>query len=143
MKRITASPLFTIAALVTAAAVTAAGAMAQSHAVQATMPFDFTVGNKTLPAGNYEIWSPSTDVIEIQNRDSHVAMLATTSFDSHESRNGSKLVFDKYGDRYFLSEILCAPASINASLHLTKAEKQARMQEASLKSMSQVYLAAK
>ncbi len=143
MKRITASPLFTIAALVTAAAVTAAGAMAQSRAVQATMPFDFTVGNKTLPAGTYEIWSPSTDVIEIQNRDSHVAMLATTSYDSRGSSNGSKLVFDKYGDRYFLSEILCAPASINASLHLSKAEKQARMYQATLQAPTQVLVAAK
>ena len=100
MKRITPTALFTLAVLVTAALVPGTGAMAQGRAVRATVPFDFTIGDKLLPAGTYEIWSPSTGTIEVQNRDKHVAMLTTTTYDSHESRN-STLVFDKYGDQYF------------------------------------------
>jgi len=69
-------------------------------------------------------------------------MLTTTTYDSHESRN-STLVFDKYGDQYFLSEILCGPASINASLPPTKSEKQARMQQAALHNASHVFVAVK
>lgn len=139
MKRITVTALFTLAALVTAG-----GAMAQGHAVRATVPFDFTVGDRTLPAGTYEIWSSSTNLVEIQNRGTHAAMLITISYDSHESRNGSKLVFDKYGDhQYFLSEILCSSASINASLPPTKSEKQARTEQAALHTPSQVEIAAK
>ena len=142
MKRITSTALFILAVLVTAALVPGTGAMAQDRAVRATVPFDFTVGNKLLPAGTYEIWSPSTGTIEVQNRDNHVAMLTTTTYDSHESRN-SVLVFDKYGDQYFLREILCGPASINASLPPTKSEKQARMQQAALHNASQVFVAVK
>jgi hypothetical protein len=139
MKRITATALFTLAALVTAG-----GAMAQDRAVRATVPFAFTVGNKLLPAGNYEISTPQTDVVEIRNRDNtHIVAMTTTSFDSHESRSGGKLVFDKYGDQYFLSEILCQSAAITASVPPSKQEKQARMQEAALHNASQVFVAAK
>jgi hypothetical protein len=138
MKRITATALFTLAALVTAG-----GVMAQGRAVRATVPFDFTVGDKLLPAGNYEISKPSAGIIELQSRDNHVTMLAAANYDSHESRNGSKLVFDKYGDQYFLSEILCQPSAINVRVPLSKAEQHARMQQAMLQTSNQIYVAAK
>jgi len=138
MKRITATALFTLAALVTAG-----GAMAQGRAVRATVPFDFTLGDKLLPAGNYEITSPSDGVIEVQNRDRHVTILSTSNYDSRQSRNGSKLVFDKYGDQYFLSEILCSSSAINVSLPRSRAEKDARQHEAMLPNASQVFIAAR
>src|ERR1700758_993059 len=115
MKRSIGTALFTFAAVVTAALVTAAGVMAQSRAIHATVPFDFSVGDRLLPAGSYEIWSPSRNMVEIQNRDNHATMLTATTYNSHESRNGGKLVFHKYRDRYFLSEILCASSDINVS----------------------------
>ena len=136
MKRITVTALFTLATLVTAG-----GAMAQGRAARATVPFDFTVGDKLLPAGNYEITAPSTGIIEVQDREKHVAMLAATTYDSHESRNGGKLVFDKIGDQYFLHEVLCEQAAINVNLPLSKQEKRAQRQEASIDNTSQVFVA--
>jgi hypothetical protein len=138
MKRIPTTALFTLAALVTSSA-----AVAQGRAVRATVPFDFIIGSKTLPAGTYDIWSPSTNLVEIQNRDTRAAMLTTTSYDSRQSRKGSRLVFDRYGDRYFLSEILCASESIHVSLKQSKAEKQSRMQQATLLPPTEVLVAAR
>jgi len=138
MKRITVIALFTLAALSTTV-----GAMAQGRAARATVPFDFTVGDKLLPAGNYEITAPSTGIIEVQNRDAHVTMLAATTYDSHQSGNGGKLVFDKIGDQYFLSEVLCAQAAINVNLPPSKQEKRAQRQEASLSNPTQVFVATK
>ena len=138
MKRITATALLTLAALVPAG-----GAMAQGRAVRATVPFDFSVGDKLLPAGNYEISEPSYGVIEVRNRDEHVTMLTSTRHDSHQSRNGNKLVFHKYGDQYFLSEILCASSDINVSLAPAKAEKQARTMQAAMDNPAKVYIAAR
>ena len=63
MKRITSTALFTLAVLVTAALVPGTGAMAQGRAVRATVPFDFTVGDKLLPAGTY------TDMVAIDGHD--------------------------------------------------------------------------
>jgi hypothetical protein len=77
MKRITSTALFTLAALVTTA-----GAMAQGRAVRATVPFNFTVGDKLLPAGTYEISKPSAGIIELQIRDKHVTMLTAVNYDS-------------------------------------------------------------
>ena len=143
MKRITVTALFIFAALVTAALAPGAGAMAQGRAVRATVPFDFTVGDKLLPAGNYQITNPSTGIIEVQNRDTLAAILTTTSYDSHESRSGGKLVFAKYGNQYFLSEVLCEQADISVSVPPSKSEKRARTQEAALHNPSQVFVAAK
>ncbi|HZD49437.1 MAG TPA: hypothetical protein VE178_11905, partial [Silvibacterium sp.] len=80
--------------------------------------------------------------IEIQNLDKHVAMLTTTTPDGKESKT-NKLVFDKIGDQYFLSEVLCSSADMNMAVPTSKAEKAARQQEASLQNASQVFIALK
>ena len=72
MKWITAVALLTIASIVSAGR-----ALAQDRAVQATVPFDFTVGDKLLPSGTYTITSVSSGVILIQNYDKHVTALST------------------------------------------------------------------
>jgi hypothetical protein len=136
MKRITAIALFTIAGLVTAGS-----ALAQNRAVRVDVPFDFTVGDKLLPPGAYEITTAMSGVIEIQNRGKHVAVLTPASPDNNTSQTG-KLVFDRLGNQYFLSEILCQSA-MNVSVPLSKHEKQARMQQAMIHSGSQVFVATK
>ena len=78
----------------------------------------------------------------IQNPRRNITVLTTTTFDSREPRSGGKLVFNKYGDQYFLHEILCSSADMNMAVPTSKQEKRARVQEASLNSNGQqVYLA--
>jgi len=130
MKRITAIALF--------AAATTLGlgtAFAQGYAVRATMPFDFTVGSKTLPAGNYKINNFHSDLIEIQNLDKDASVLSVTFSDDAQSKNGGAvLIFDKCGDQYFLREVLAGSAgSMNVNLPLSKAEQRARQQESMAK----------
>ena len=64
MKRIPAIALLAIANFALAGT-----SLAQSNGVQAKVPFDFTVGDKVLPAGNYTIRSESSHVIMIKNHD--------------------------------------------------------------------------
>lgn len=135
MKRITSIALFALVSFVTIGF-----ASAQERAVKANVPFDFTVGNKLVPAGTYTISAESYGVIEIQNRDAHVALMSTTTPDGRQSKNGV-LVFTKYGDQYFLSEILCSEANMNMAVPPSKTEKRARQQEASIPNTSQVFLA--
>jgi hypothetical protein len=75
----------------------------------ANIPFSFIVGGRTLPAGEYAV-KPNRkdhdDVWLVQSRDGHASALFTTmSVRSSEIQEKSKLVFHKYGDRYFLSQI--------------------------------------
>lgn len=140
MNRISAIALF-----VAASFVTAGSALAQDHRVQATVPFSFTVNGATLPAGTYTIGSEisAPNVITISEREKNVHLMALTLPDRNASSTSNKLVFHKYGNQYFLSEIRCDSASMNAHLNTTKQEKwaKAQTQEAALRSNNDVLVA--
>jgi hypothetical protein len=136
MKQLTALALFSIAGFVSIGQ-----AMAQDHAVQATIPFEFTAGTKALPAGTYTIATGRDNMIVITTY-GQPAVVTTVSRDARESRQ-PELLFDKYGDRYFLSEIRCQSAGMSLELPPSKLEKAARQQQANLHAESQVFIAAR
>jgi len=125
MKRIAAIALF-----VAATFITAGSAVAQDNRVKATVPFNFTVGEKTLPSGTYVISSRvSTPVLlGLSNwqKGVNVLTLGMPTQSGHEKAN--QLVFHKYGNHYFLSDIQCADYSMNIHFATTKAEKRVRTQ---------------
>jgi hypothetical protein len=123
--------------------ITAGGALAQSPTVQATVPFDFTVGNKLLPPGTYRIHTTMSGVIMIQNRDKPASALSTAIYDGRQTKGQGKLVFDRYGNQYFLKEVLCTSAGLNVSLPTSKQEKRVRLQEAMVRPTDQVFVASK
>ena len=139
MKRIasiTSIALFALVSFVTVGSISA-----QEQAVKANVPFDFTVGDKLLPAGHYTISLANANVIKIQNSEQRVAILTMATAESNESETG-KLVFNKYGDQYFLREILCSQAAMNMAVPASKQEKRVRTHEASLSTPGQqIYLA--
>ncbi|MGC2399136.1 MAG: hypothetical protein WA510_05120 [Acidobacteriaceae bacterium] len=139
MKRITAIAFFAIANLALAG-----HSFAQSG-VRATVPFDFTVGNKLLPAGTYYIntASDTRSVIAIRNHDKPIAVMTSVNPDGKRSPNGGRWVFKKYGDQYFLSEILCDDANLNVIVPTSKTEKKVRLQEAWLAAATQTTVAAR
>ena len=138
MKRITATALLAIANLAMAGT-----SFAQSNGVQANVPFDFTVDNQVLPAGTYRIQTQSPGLIMIRNHDKPISVLTLVNQDGTKSPNGGKLIFHKYGDHYFLSEILCDSARMNVELHPSKAEKRVQLQQAMVKPSSEVFIAAR
>jgi hypothetical protein len=138
MKRIAA-----IALVVVAGFLTAASGLAQNYGVRATIPFDFTVGDKLLPPGTYTITSFNSHELWIRNRDKNVSVATIALSSSKDPGNTGKLVFNKYGDQYFLREVLCGSTSMNAELPPSKLEKRVRIQEARLVSNDQVQIALK
>ena len=139
MKRITAIALLAIANFAMAGT-----SFAQSNGVRATVPFDFTVGNKLFPSGTYTIKreSMTANVISIRNHDKPIAVLSLVHRDSNKSPNGGQLLFHKYGGQYFLSEILCEQADMNVEIPASKSEKRAQLQQATLEPSSQTAVAA-
>ena len=126
MKRNIAIALFAVSTL---AAVDKA--VAQEPAVQATVPFEFTVGGKLLPADTYTITSSESGVIMIRAADNHFWAVTTASHSNQESARDSELIFDKYGDKYFLHEVMCPnDAALNVDLPKSKLEKRVQIQEA-------------
>lgn len=87
----------------------AACANAQSLKVTANVPFDFVVDKATLPAGAYSIDTilpASSKALAVRNHDAGVQMmfLANSAASLHDSQD-TRLVFHRYGERYFLSQI--------------------------------------
>jgi hypothetical protein len=139
MKRISAITLFTIATLAAST-----GLLAQQAAVKANIPFNFTVGEQSMPAGEYTISSPSRHIVQIQSADfRHFGMVIGTD-SSHELAASPKLVFDKYGEYYFLHRILSPNnTSLNLDVALGNVEKRVRTREAMLGTEEQILVAAR
>jgi len=115
-------------ALFVAATFITAGVWAQDR-VKANIPFDFSVDNRTLPAGTYTISSePGSHLVYIAERNSEANMWSTVLPDEPKKSGRDVLVFHRYGDRYFLSEIRCAECAMNSHLLTSKSEKRARTQ---------------
>ena len=133
MKRITAVALFIVASTIGVG-----NALAQEYSLRATMPFNFTVGDKVLLAGTYTILPVRDGLIEIRNQDGKNAILSTADPDSDQYMKNAVLVFNKYGDQYFLREVAGGPRSLNDSLPLSKAEARVRHQENLALNQSQI-----
>ena len=136
MKRIT----IVFVALVTLVA--AGTAVAQGTAVKANVPFDFTVGNAHVPAGTYLVMrAGSTNLVEIRNTSGKPAIFSSVYSDGKRPESG-KLVFDKWGDQYFLREILCANADMSLQVPESKTETRIQRQQASVQpNKDEVYVA--
>jgi hypothetical protein len=142
MKHIT---VFAIAVCLLSSFALAGTASAQDHAARATVPFNFNVGDKWVPAGTYLITEDLThpEEIFIRSEDGKTALLSLARSDDRRSGAG-KLVFMKYGDQYFLHEVLCSVCGINLAFPDSKHEKLTRTRfEAGLLTPTDVYLALK
>jgi hypothetical protein len=140
MKHIT---VFAIAVCLLASFAAGSNASAQDHAAKATVPFNFNVGDSWVPAGTYIMSSDSNHpkVVSIRSKDGRLNLMSVTR--SGDPRSGAgKLVFTKYGDQYFLHEIVCSLCGIDVVFPGSKHEKLARTRlEAGLLDPTDVYLA--
>ena len=129
MKRTTVLA-YLAATLISIISVGSACAHAQSPAFK--VPFDFTVDNQVLPAGTYQVSynAPKTAIL-IRSQDDRFHAL-TTIHPADPSISDSEVVFTKYGNQYFLHEVLCSALSMNVEIPKSTREKQARIQEAQL-----------
>ena len=109
------------------------------------IPFEFSTGTTAMPAGEYTV---------TQSEQSGLTNLAcytckvnvrfiTHQVGSYSTRDGSsKLVFHKYGDKYFLSSVWKSGSGIGHALPTSKAEREVAL-SASLAPTSQVVLFAR
>jgi hypothetical protein len=86
----------------------AASAQAQQTPVKANIPFDFVVGDKTYAAGEYVLKSASIDnpLVRITTANGDQSGVSNTIPTTVlEPARGTKLVFHRVGDTYFLSQL--------------------------------------
>jgi hypothetical protein len=102
--------------------------MAQAqNRTRANVPFEFSLEQKAMPAGLYEIGALNGSVLVVRNLETKDARLVIQSM--HVEANAAaiphaKLVFHKYGEQYFLAEIWNGQSSIGVAFPESKQEKE-------------------
>ena len=74
----------------------------------ADIPFEFNVDYKTMPAGQYSLQTVATagDALLIQSADGKNSALRPSAVTERSQKNATaRLVFHRYGQRYFLAEV--------------------------------------
>jgi hypothetical protein len=111
--------------------VAASVCFAQQPTLTADIPFAFQVGDKTLPAGEYRIeFVPNASGYsqEIRRTDGKEWTRAsmTIALDSKDGKSEPQLIFNHYGNGYFLSQIWTG-AGQGRQLFKSKREKEAAL----------------
>ena len=100
--------------------------------IRASIPFDFMVRGKVLPAGNYEVSRINDDPIGlmIRNLDQKhdTVMFETEPVYMRRTPGKNMLVFNRYGDTYFLSEIKTASENTAREAYPSRAERHLQQQ---------------
>src|SRR5829696_1293346 len=89
------------------------------------VPFDFIVGKKTLPAGEYTVRENAASgpnaTLLIQNTKTKVAVITGTQpFEPQAGKNKPKLEFTQYQGQYFLRRVIMPEAQFGRVIRLRK-----------------------
>jgi hypothetical protein len=137
MKRIITTFLFGVACLI---ATSNANALTTQ---KATIPFDFTVGQQAVPAGTYVLAQVSPQLIELDSSTRVVRLRVSVIPADWVSQRPDKLVFHKYGDRYFLSEVRGGIGEFVSTLYPSRLGKKMRLEQAAAASQETTEIALK
>ena len=117
-----------ISGVLALAFLTATPALRAQEALLVNIPFAFTAGKMTLPAGEYRIQkaADTSPALLIQRTDgSASALVISMAVDTNRGQNQqSKAVFHKYGERYFLSQVWTVGHSRGRQLPESAKEKE-------------------
>ena len=98
---------------------------AQSIMLKADVPFNFVVGDTQLPSGEYHVKQLRPGVIQVQDKVTRSsAIVMTTGVQAGKTSDVGKLVFNRYGDNYFLSRIWEPSSIIGRQLPKSRLERE-------------------
>ena len=108
-------------------AMLAAPAFSFTVRIRAEIPFDFMVGSKRLPKGEYTIESltDAGTVLVIRHVKKGKAVNFTVVRGKMMEKPKSRLIFHHYGDQYFLARVWDGSSDTVLKLEKSSAEKKA------------------
>jgi len=108
-------------------AITGNAQSSDSQTMRARIPFTFTVGDKTLPAGVYtvSILNPASDrkTLQLRSEDGHVSAIVQTLRVKSALADSAKIIFHRYGDSYFFANAQMAGETTSLAATKTRAER--------------------
>ena len=98
------------------------------HEQTASIPFSFNVGDKSFPAGDYKVRQLNTAsdrvALEIKSADGRTGRVTLTSFISKgRAIEQARLVFTRYDEQYFLTEVWTPALAPGLRLPTSRSER--------------------
>jgi hypothetical protein len=94
------------------------------------VPFVFNVAGQALPAGHYIVAAINDDIRIFNSQTS--GLYVPTHAATRTAGDGSKLVFHRYGDTYFLSTVWVSGNTSGRELFRSRAEREAATHKAEM-----------
>ena len=95
-----------------AAAVLALPLCAEEATFRVDVPFEFSVRNTTAPAGTYDIRVLAGQEVQLVVGNDCYFLHAAWGASSYTGSHEAKLVFHRYGNQYFLSQVATTSTSL-------------------------------
>ena len=100
-----------------------------SQMLMVKVPFDFTVGKVSLPAGSYSVsWIGSIQThLQLTNKDGKegvIERINPVGLNPGQVSEATKLIFHRYGDQYFLAQFWNLGSETGYELPRSKAERE-------------------
>ena len=106
-----------------------AKAQSPNQRLSAKIPFAFNVGNTAFPAGEYEVTctnpASSARILQFRQKGGDAKVLIQTNDKLGRVQESAKLVFHRYGDRYFLAQAWMQAESTGLVVPKSREEKNA------------------
>lgn len=110
--------------------------------VISNVPFEFVVGDQTMPAGEYRIKSASafSNGLIIQRADSAASTVRLSNgIQPSRSKTNARLVFHRYGSHYFLAEVWSGGENEGRALTKSRQERATESELAMLTNTKRAY----
>ena len=131
---------FTMLTLIIAIAL--ATAVASAHAqssrmVVSNIPFEFIVGDQTLPVGEYRMAQTLTNGLMVRSLNDDRSVIRLTRVLAPSNKTQARLVFHRYGERYFLAEVWVGGDGEGRQLTKSRQERAIERELATIASKSE------
>ena len=140
MKR-QAYTLIAMIVLVSSMAVAAQAQNSGRNRLTAYIPFEFNVGDKAMPAGNYTVSqiNPASDrvVLQLRNEDGSAIAMLQMNEAIRQAPATAKLVFHRYGSQHFFAEAWIDGDSSALQAPRSRAERVAQRELAGIKATAE------
>jgi hypothetical protein len=107
----------------------------------ANIPFQFNVGNKTLPAGEYTVAqvNPASDhaVLQLRSKDGRAGARVQMGSVIGKAKESAKLIFNRYGNQYFFAQAWVDGDNTGLQAPKSRAERNTDRELAGMKPTSE------
>ena len=92
-----------------------------NHVVAFVVPFEFTIGQKTFPAGSYSLVRTEPYLLELRDADKHsLTQIVTRSVEASKAPDQSKVLFYAEDGRHILGQVWLGRETLGQEIYRPK-----------------------